>query len=580
MIRMTLRTAATVALVLGLAIALPRVASARTPVVTASLAAGVPHVAYRDLGIATGSMPISLAITLKYHRTEELERLIAMQTDASSPYYRRWLTSEQFNAAFAPTPSEYARVAASLRKAGFAVMQTFADRTTIDAQGTVASADRYFNTRIDFVAQPGYGKRYANVTPAFIPPDVRDLVFAVNGLHNLAIVHTDFRRVLPGTGSAQVLRRYAAAAPGLFGPVSSETELAGYGPLAFVKGYDAPSWHDVKDNGTGRSAGIVIDADYTDTDLAAYLSYFGVKRTGRATTRVAVDGGAASKYFNADSTEATLDAETLVSISPGVNLYMYEIPEFSIAKDPIGNITDAYARVVADNKVDTVNSSFGLCEGSDATGSKAWDHLAQQAAALGITFHASTGDDGAYACSNGGGVQAPASSPHVLAVGGTTLLDSTTGAYQAEEGWADSGGGISLLFSFPSYQNKVANTDSEGRNLPDVAFDADPTTGAALYYGGTWNSLYDPIGGTSLASPICGALLAQIEQIDGGKRLGLVAARLYPLASSGYRRGTKTEFHDVIIGFNGMYNAQIGYDMVTGIGSFDTWNLAALMGKQ
>jgi kumamolisin len=576
---MTLRMAAAAAIVLGLATALQQTVSARTLGVVDSVAASVPRVAFRDLGVAPGSTPIALAVTLKYHHADELERLIALQTNSGSPYYRHWLTSGQFDATFAPTIAEYARVTASLRHAGFTVTQTFANRTTIDALGTAAAADRYFGTRIDLVTQPGSGKRYANVTPAYLPADVRELVFAVNGLHNLAIVHTDYRRVAPGTASAQALRRYAAPAPGLFGPTSAETLLAGYGPLGFVKGYDAPSSHDGADNGMGRSAGIVIDADYADADLAAYLSYFGVKRKGPATKRFSVDGGGTHKYFDADSTEATLDAETLVGISPGVSLYMYEIPEFSTAKNPIVNITDAYTKVVADNKVDTVNSSFGLCESSDATGSKAWDHIAQQGAALGITFHASSGDLAAYGCGVGGGVEAPASSPYFLAVGGTTLLDDSTGAYQGEGGWIDSGGGLSLLFSFPSYQNKVANTISEGRNVPDVAFDANPATGTALYYGGTWNSLYNPIGGTSLASPICGALLAQIEQIDGGKRLGLVAAKLYPLATAGYTRAGKTEFHDIVIGTNGMYYARVGYDMVTGIGSFDAWNLAALIGK-
>jgi subtilase family serine protease len=552
-------------------------ASAQTAV--APIAAAVPREIYRDLGLALPQTPISIAVTLTYRRADELERLIALQSDPHSPLYRHWLTSAQFNAAFAPTPVQYAQVAASLHRAGFTVTQTFANRTTIDAQGTVAAASRYFDTRIDRVAQPGYGERYVNVTPAYVPADVRGLVFAVNGLHDLAIVHTDYRRVQPGSGSSQALRRYAASAPKLFGPVSSGTLLAGYGPLAFTKGYDAPIERDRKDDGTGQTAGIVIDADYLDTDLAGYLKYFGVQRTGPATIRVAVDGGPKSKYFNTDSVEATLDAESLVGVSPGVKLYVYEMPEFSVAKNPVKDITDAYTKAVDQNKVDTLNSSFTICESSDPSGSKAWDHLAQQGATLGITFHASSGDHGAYACGNGGGVSAPASSPHVLAVGGTTLLDNASGAYQAEAAWDGSGGGISLYFTFPSYQNHVANTNPVGRNLPDVAFDADPVSGTALYYGGTWNSLDDPIGGTSLASPLCGALLAQIEQVDGGKRLGLVAATLYSLQSGGYEQSGKTEFHDVIVGSNGMYYARTGYDLVTGIGSFDAWNLAALMGK-
>jgi hypothetical protein len=81
-----------------------------------------------------------------------------------------------------------------------------------------------------------------------------------------------------------------------------------------------------------------------------------------------------------------------------------------------------------------------------------------------------------------------------------------------------------------------------------------------------------------LASPLFGALLDQIEQIDGG-RLGLVAAKLYSLSAVGYTRGSLIEFHDSIEGSNGIYLARIGYDQVTGIGSFDAWNLAQLLKK-
>lgn len=540
------------------------------------VAADVPHAAYRDLGIAPATTRVAVALILNYHHATELGKVIALQSDSGSPYYRRWLTNSEFASEFAPTPAEYAWVVRSLQRGGFRITQTFSNRTVIDAEGSAAAAGRYFGTRIDRVYQPSYGERYVNVTRAYAPADVRDLVYAVNGLENLSIVHADYRLAKRAAGSA--LLRRSTGEPRLFGPTSSQTGLFGYGPSALAIGYDAPSSRNPADNGNGRTAGIVIDADYSDSDLATYLKYFGITRTGPATTRIVIDGGPNKKYVDADATEATLDAETLVGVAPGVQLYLYEMPEFSAGADPEKNITDAYNRVVSDNKVDTVSSSFGLCENADSSATKAWDHIAMQGTALGITFHASTGDQGSYGCNAGGGVEAPASSPHFTAVGGTTLFLQATGTYEGELGWLGSGGGFSIEFAPPAFQHGVKNASPIGRNLPDVAFDANPSTGIALYYGGTWNTAFNPLGGTSLASPLFGALLDQIEQVDGG-RLGLVDTKLYALSSAGYARGALTEFHDVIEGVNGMYVAKIGYDNVTGIGSFDAWNLAQLMGK-
>jgi kumamolisin len=541
------------------------------------VAADVPHAAYHDEGVAPPGTSVAIAVILNYHRAAELEQLVALQSDSGSPYYRHWLTSSNFANEFAPTPAEYARMIRSLERGGFHITRTFANRTIVDAEGRVAAADRYFGTKIDRVYQPGYGARYANVMPAYTPPDVRDLVYSVSGLQNLSMVHTDLRFANRAEGPALLHR--STSSPRLFGPTSSATGLYGYSPWAFRIGYDAPSTHKSSEDGTGRSAGIVIDADYANGDLAAYLKYFGINRTGPATQRVMIDGGPSTKFVDSDATEATLDTETLVGVSPGIQLYLYEMPQFAVAANPEKNITDAYNQVVSDNKVDSVNSSFGICESADPSSTKAWDHIATQGVALGMTFHASTGDEGAYGCNAGGGVEAPASSPHFLAVGATTLLLQSTGAYQGELGWLGSGGGFSMEFPTPTFQRRVKNATMLGRNLPDVAFDGNPDTGIALYYGGTWNTTFNPIGGTSLASPLFGALLDQIEQVNGG-RLGLVATKLYALSSAGYTRGALPEFHDVIEGTNGMYVARIGYDNVTGIGSFDAWNLAQLLGKK
>jgi subtilase family serine protease len=534
--------------------------------------ASVPNVRVRDLGEATPNTPISLQVTLNYHNPLQLEQLVALQNDPASPYFHHWLTSAQFESAFAPSPSDYLRVVRSLEAAGFRVTRAFSNRTVVDAAGTVNAAERYFHTAIHRVYQPGHGLRYANVRAAMAPFDVQDLVYSVNGLNNVAIARADFapvqrRRVNPNTNTA----------PPYTGPVSSLTGYNGYGPLVFAQSYDWPSQHATKTDrydGAGHAGAIVIDADFLNGDVSAYLKYFKIKRTA-SIVRVPIDGGTTSDpgLSSGDSIEATLDVEVLAGGAPGAALYVYETAPFAWGN---GVITDAYNAVVAQNKVDTVNSSFGLCELSDTSATKAWDHIATQGAALGITFHAATGDDGADCDVTSIGINAPASSPHIVAVGGTVLnVDAKKDyAYESETGWGGSGGGTSSVFTAPAWQKGVKGMLGSGRNVPDVAFDANPLTGFPIYYAGTWNNPWNPLGGTSLASPLFGVALLQINSVTGN-RSGLAAQSLYGLfKKDDYKKGAVTYFHDITSGSNGIFSAAPGYDRVTGIGSIDAWNIA------
>jgi subtilase family serine protease len=544
------------------------------------VAASVPKTAYRDLAAASPNTPIHLAITLAYRQPDRLEQLIAMESDPGSPYFRHWLNSAQFDAAFAPDPATYARAIAALERAGFRVDRTFVNRTVLDVSGTVGAADRYFATRIDVVKQLRHGIRLANVTSAHVPQDLQGILYSVTGLHGLSVFQTHHMPVRRGSAPGRMGARAKGSDRGIYGPTNTLDGWTGYGPLAFQRAYDFPSSRGAANIGTGSKAGILIDADFADSDLTAYLAYFGIKRTG-TTNRVLVDGGPGSNPIAGDAPiEATLDVESLVGDAPGVGLYMYETPDFGDAGS-LTYVLDAYNKVVDDNIVGSLNSSFGTCENGDLTYSETLDHIAEQGAALGITFHASTGDTGAFSCEDTSGnlalgAQVPASSSHVVAVGGTTLLVDSTGKYEGEEGWNSnggaSGGGVSSVFLLPSWQKGVAGIVTLGRNLPDVSFDADPSTGFALYYGGTWNNDYNPVGGTSLASPLFGAAVAQLTQVSHG-RLGLAAEGLFKLwKATGYFSNGNTYFHDSIFGNNGYDIAVKGYDRVTGIGSFDVSN--------
>lgn len=543
----------------------PACAAAASERTASPVIAGVPRVPVRDLGRIAPSNRIDLTVSLPYRNEAQLDAVISAASDPTSPMSGHFLTPRQFRDSFAPTVAEQQRIIGALQSAGFTVTRTYPNRTIIDVAGRASDVERYFKTEIHRVRQTDVGVRYANARPAYLPPQLRG-VFNIGGFDNLRILKPTYVRGQRGVGSN------AALGPPLQGPDT------GLGPYAFASAYDLPVQHPVAGgkpgqtyDGKGHAAGVAIDADFLDSDLSAYLSYFNVTRTGPATVRVPVDGGAAPG-LSFDSVETAIDTETIVGLAPGVGLYVYLMPQLSYV-----DILDTYNKVVSDDKVDTLNSSFGGCElaTSPATFPQDSDHIAKQGAAEGITFNASSGDLGAQTClfvtPNNLGVSTPASGPHFSAVGGTTLIIRPDATYKIEIAWNGSGGGVSGIFSLPSYQKGVKNVIAPTRNVPDVAFDANPGSGDSLYYNGAF---IGPFGGTSLASPIFSALVDEINQVHG-KRSGLINSALY----ARYKKvGYGTQFRDITLGNNSFfgpgYNALPGYDQVTGIGSIVGWPYA------
>ncbi|MDQ6931584.1 MAG: S53 family peptidase [Candidatus Eremiobacteraeota bacterium] len=521
--------------------------------------ADVPRVPVRELGRAPSSTRVNLAVSLKYRNEQQLEVLIHKLSDPQSPMYGHFLSPQQFRDSFAPTVADHLRVVQSFQRAGFTVTQTFGNRTVIDITAPAAVVERYFNTEIHRVIQAGVGVRYANSRPAYLPAELREVVFGIGGFDNLRIAK-------PMNVRAQTPRTHVALGPPLQGPDT------GLSPYAFASTYDFPVQHPVSGgrpgqtyDGRGHSIGTAIDSDFFDSDLVSFLRFFHIARPAPAVIRVPVNGGAGIGF---DQLETTLDVETLAGLAPGAGLYVYLIPQLSYV-----DILDLYNRVASDNKVDVLNSSFGGCETTTlpATFPQNSDHIAQQGAAEGITFAASSGDFGANQCFPLGGVSTPASGPHFTAVGGTSLIIDATAAYKIELAWNGSGGGVSRLFSLPTYQLGVRNIIGKTRNVPDVSFDGNPGSGESLFIDGAFSG---PIGGTSMSSVIFSALVAEINQVHA-KRSGLINAAIYARFK---RTGYGTQFRDITLGNNAFfgpgYNALPGYDQVTGIGSMLGWPYA------
>ena len=198
-----------------------------------------------------------------------------------------------------------------------------------------------------------------------------------------------------------------------------------------------------------------------------------------------------------------------------------------------------------------------------------FDRAFQAAAMLGITVCCASGDNGSSDGIKDGRahVDFPASSPHVVACGGTRL-EASKGAISNEVVWnaaggGATGGGVSDVFALPSWQSAAKVPPSanpggrRGRGVPDVSGDADPATGYQVRVDGT-DAVY---GGTSAVAPLLAALVARIAQ-----RLDSPVGFLNPVL---YGAAGRSALHDVTKGSNGAYKASKGWDACTGLGSPD-----------
>lgn len=183
-----------------------------------------------------------------------------------------------------------------------------------------------------------------------------------------------------------------------------------------------------------------------------------------------------------------------------------------------------------------------------------------------VTFTASSGDSGT-------GTIYPAASPHVLAVGGTTLRVDAQGNYLGESAWSGSGGGVSEVESWPLPQSNLPIPASGGyRGVPDVAYNADPYTGVAVYntVRGAGPVGWMVVGGTSAGAPQWAAMVAVANSYKHSNVGGHLQSLLYAAAvpnSNTYH----AYFNDIISGTNGSCGyyctAIVNYDYVTGLGS-------------
>jgi subtilase family serine protease len=327
----------------------------------------------------------------------------------------------------------------------------------------------------------------------------------------------------------------------------------------------------ISNQGAGQIIGIVdaYDDPNAEADLAVFNRQYGlpVCSTANGCFRK-IYGGSKRPVANANwSLEISLDIEWAHAIAPKATILLVESTTNSLS-DLLAGV-DAAVR----NGASVVSMSWTVSEFKSETSQD--NHFVSS----GVTFLAASGDAGT-------GVAYPASSPDVVGVGGTALTLDADGNYQFEVAWSGSGGGFSAFEREPLFQSLLGiPNDSRGyRGAPDVSYNANPSTGFAVYdsvsLGGA--SGWFRVGGTSAGSPQWAALVAIADSMrvaNRKARLSSTNTSLYSVAKS-----SAATFHPVTSGTNGacgsICSASTGYDYVTGIGTPSAASLISVLATQ
>jgi kumamolisin len=467
------------------------------------------------------------------------------------------VSTSEFATSYGADPADVDRVRTVLEAAGVTVTNVDVGARLLTASGSAATVSALFGTELTRVssADPvsgGQVEHRARTGELAVPTALDGIVQAVLGLDGRP------------QAMAHVRRPHAAQAAG-----------TSYDPPTLAAAYGFPQDAD----GTGQVAAIVeLGGGYAQSDLDTYFG--GLHVTTPKVTAVGVAGGANTPGQDPDGAdnEVLLDIEVLGALAPGAEMVVYFAPNTDQ-----GFLNAVTTAVHATPTPAVVSISWGQSEDQwTAQARTAMDQAFADAAALGVTICVATGDSGSADAGTDGAahVDFPASSPHALAVGGTSLTWTGTAADTRETVWNNAanggatGGGVSDAFPLPDWQSNVGVPDrsgstTSGRGVPDVAADADPATGYNVYVDGQARTL----GGTSAAAPLWAALVCRLAQsLD--RKVGLLQPVIYGTATAGT---ATTGFRDITEGDNGAYTAASGWDPCTGLGVPDGTALLTLL---
>ncbi len=540
-------------------------------------------VSQNDRGLADPTAELSY-VALVLRPAPGLDAFLAGQQDPASPNYHRWLTPEQFGDRFGASANDLGQLVQWLQSQGLRVHDVARGRQWIAFSGSVARVGHALHTEFHRYATAGE-THIANASDPAVPAAFAGVIAGFDRLDDFG----DKPLYIPALTQPDAPQNNGGSARHYLAPAD------------FATIYRVKPLYDAGFTGAGVKIAVIGQTSLDMSDIAKFRSQFGLPANTPEVKLFGTDPGIRS----GDAGEAALDLEWSGAVAP----------DASIVYVNSTSVRTSARYAVDQNLAPIMTYSYGACEQST---DMALHYVGMQANAQGITWMVSSGDAGATTCdmtagipqaAKGPSISYPANLPEVTAVGGTRFNgsgqywaasnDPSTGAsalsYIPEIAWNDSaerndlsstGGGASAIFSKPWWQTGPGVPDDKARDIPDVSLSASPQNAAYLVVSGGSRMAF---GGTSAGAPAFAGVVALLNQYLVSKNaisqpgIGNINPTLYRLAQS-----TKDVFHDVTAGDNKIpcaqsspgcvdglagFSAGPGFDLATGLGSVDAYNL-------
>jgi subtilase family serine protease len=619
-------------------------AAAPSPAVARIEGSAVPFTSHTA---ATGAVAASQKLAVQVWLRPQLNKAERFATAVSTPRstsFHHYLSPASYASRFGASAAEAARVESWLRGAGFTGVTASRLRSYVRGTGSAAAIDAAFHTQLKLYratagVNAGPYRLRANDSAISVPSSLSGSVLGVTGLDNAAPVlplqrpsATAIGKTTPRTKvsarpkaapcSFYYGEHYATGLPRQFGVTSFPTDNCGYSGSQLRKAYGAST----AATGSGQTVALVELGLTPDMFLTLhdYAAKNGLPApAGRRYAELSLGRG--SECGDPFDIEEQLDVEMSYTMAPGAHQLVVggdSCNEGDYGMQGLFNADLAVLGTGGHPLATVASNSWGSGTEGQAPALTSIEHsILVQAAAEGVGMYFSSAD--------ASGVYEPASDPDAIAVGGTTLGIGKGGSRLFETGWSEglsllngkswlflgeygaAGGGPSLLWTEPSYQDGVVPTalvtppgDRGGtvRSVPDISADADPFTGVSVGYlifhnksGKPPTYSQFPVGGTSVSSPLVAGLVAAAQQGQPASFgfLNPVLYQLYqadpsalhdtlPLSSSSPAayRGVACSPHDCglwalttfddqsteMFGYTGQVTLP-GYDNMTGIGT-------------
>ncbi len=487
----------------------------------------------RPLGALPGTNSLRLAVTLPLRNHKALTNLLQSLYDPASPEYHRYLTPLQFNEMFGPTAQDYETVSRFATGNGLKIVAARDSRMVLDVSGKVTDIERAFHVHL-------LSYRHPTEDRSFYAPDVEPSLDADLPLLDV-IGLSDY--VMP--------RPMVRLKQGSYKPVSaSGSQADGYYLGSDFRNAYVPG---VTLTGAGQTVGLLELDGYYSNDIVSYENLAKIPIVPLKNIVLGYNGPPGSGVV-----EVSLDIEMAVAMAPGLEaVAVFE----GSSTNGLTSWIDILDSMAASNQIKQFSSSWGYSGSPDPNTS--FDTEFQKLAMQGQSFYQASGDGDAWY----NPIWVPADSAYLTSVGGTMLTMSGAGvAYSSETVWNEgnlghanawspngngyigSGGGVSTVYSIPSWQNGVSNSSNHAsssmRNIPDVALTADDIW---VIYGNGQNGA---AAGTSCAAPLWAGFTALVNQqaaAGGSATVGFINPAIYTL---GHGSSYSSTFHDITTGNN------------------------------